>query len=143
MLYDRAGVLDPSAEIWWLAPVFVWGRGPLVSVWSLLASAMCTSGSCMGVLRPTVSRESGIPQNSPCSGLGRTSCIIKAVARGPAGAARTAPLFSFFFFFFFCRFSQAKKNNTKNYWKLKKRLCVRLCSGDKHHLRKSSDRKAH
>ena len=32
--------------------------------------------------------------------------------------------------------------NTKNYWKQKKRLCVRLRSGDKHHLRKSSDRKA-
>ena len=32
--------------------------------------------------------------------------------------------------------------NTKNYWKQKKRLCVRLLSGDKHHLRKSADRKA-
>ena len=32
--------------------------------------------------------------------------------------------------------------NTKNYWKWKKRLCVRLCSRDRHHLRKSSDRKA-
>ena len=32
--------------------------------------------------------------------------------------------------------------NTKNYWKEKKRLCVRLCSGDKHHLRKSADRQA-
>ena len=28
------------------------------------------------------------------------------------------------------------------YWKWKKRLCVRLRSGDKHHLRKSADRKA-
>ena len=33
-------------------------------------------------------------------------------------------------------------NNTKNYWKQKKRLCVRLRSGDKHHLRKTADRKA-
>ena len=32
--------------------------------------------------------------------------------------------------------------DTKNYWKEKKWLCVRLRSGDKHHLRKSSDRKA-
>ena len=32
--------------------------------------------------------------------------------------------------------------NTKNYWKLKKRLCVRLRLGNKHHLRKSADRKA-
>ena len=32
--------------------------------------------------------------------------------------------------------------DTKNYWKKKKRLCVRLRSGDKHHLRKSADRKA-
>ena len=32
--------------------------------------------------------------------------------------------------------------NTKNYWKEKKRLCVRLRSGDKHHLRKSANRKA-
>ena len=32
--------------------------------------------------------------------------------------------------------------NTKNYWKKKKRLCVRLRSGDKHHLRKTADRKA-
>ena len=32
--------------------------------------------------------------------------------------------------------------NTKNYWKYKKRLCVRLRSEDKHHLRKSADRKA-
>ena len=31
--------------------------------------------------------------------------------------------------------------NTKNYWK-EKRLCVRLRSGDRHHLRKSADRKA-
>ena len=30
----------------------------------------------------------------------------------------------------------------KYYWKQKKRLCVRLRSGDKHHLRKSADRKA-
>ena len=35
--------------------------------------------------------------------------VCKAVARGAAGAARAAPLFSFFFFF--CRFSQAKKKN--------------------------------
>ena len=32
--------------------------------------------------------------------------------------------------------------NTKNYWKQKKRLCVRFRSGDKHYLRKSADRKA-
>ena len=32
--------------------------------------------------------------------------------------------------------------NTKNYWKWKKTLCVRLRSGDKHYLRKSADRKA-
>ena len=32
--------------------------------------------------------------------------------------------------------------NNKNYWKWKKRLCVRLRSEDKHHLRKSADRKA-
>ena len=31
---------------------------------------------------------------------------------------------------------------TKNRWKYKKRLCVRLHSEDKHHLRKSADRKA-
>ena len=31
--------------------------------------------------------------------------------------------------------------NTKNWWKWKKRLCERLRSGDKHHLRKSADRK--
>ena len=31
---------------------------------------------------------------------------------------------------------------SKNYWKEKKRLCVRLRSGDKHHLRKSADQKA-
>ena len=31
---------------------------------------------------------------------------------------------------------------TKNYWKFEKRLCVRLRSGDKHHLRKSADRTA-
>ena len=33
-------------------------------------------------------------------------------------------------------------SHSKNYWKSKKRLCVRLRSGDKHHLRKSADRKA-
>ena len=32
--------------------------------------------------------------------------------------------------------------NTKSYWKQKKRLCVRLRSGDKHHPKKSADRKA-
>ena len=35
-----------------------------------------------------------------------------------------------------------RKYNTKNYWNRKKRLCVRLRSEDKHHLRKSADRKA-
>ena len=32
--------------------------------------------------------------------------------------------------------------NTNNYWKEKKRFCVRLRSEDKHHFRKSADRKA-
>ena len=33
--------------------------------------------------------------------------------------------------------------NTKNYWKtLEKEISVRLRSGDKHHLRKTADRKA-
>ena len=36
----------------------------------------------------------------------------------------------------------AWKINTKNYWKSKKRLCMRLRSGDKHYLRISADRKA-
>ena len=35
-----------------------------------------------------------------------------------------------------------KTEHTKSYWKLKKRLSVRLRSGDKHHLRKSADHKA-
>ena len=41
-------------------------------------------------------------------------------------------------------FSSKKMNqiNTEKYWKQKKRLCVRLRSGDKHQLRKSADRRA-
>ena len=35
-----------------------------------------------------------------------------------------------------------KMINIKSFWKEKKRLCVRLRSGNKHHLRKSADRKA-
>ena len=42
----------------------------------------------------------------------------------------------------FSSFRQKHKINTKNYWKYKKRSCVRLRLGDKHHLRKSADRKA-
>ena len=38
--------------------------------------------------------------------------------------------------------AQRYETNSKTYWKSKKRLCVRLRSGDKHHLRKSADRKA-
>ena len=32
--------------------------------------------------------------------------------------------------------------NTKNYWKKKKEIVREVALGDKHHLRKSSDRKA-
>ena len=63
-----------------------------------------------------------------------------------------ASLFFFFFWFFlvvltcssssFFFFFLHRNINTKNYWKGKKRLCVRLRSADKHRLRKSSDRKA-
>ena len=37
---------------------------------------------------------------------------------------------------------EISKKWIQNYWKLKKRLCVRLLLGNKHHLRKSADRKA-
>ena len=39
------------------------------------------------------------------------------------------------------KYETNKQIDTKNYWKKKKRLCVRLRSGDKHHLRKPADEK--
>ena len=46
------------------------------------------------------------------------------------------------FFFLVEKIEKMNQINTKNYWKKKKRLCVRLRLGNKHHLRKSADRKA-
>ena len=66
-------------------------------------------------------------------------CFCQMVWQGIEAPKQTSEFPAAPSFFWLKKMNQI---NTKNYWKQKKRLCVRLRWGVKHHLRKSADRKA-